>query len=362
MDIRDWKSLILAGGLWAAVTCFAGCGGGETDPSGAGGSTAAEGADGGLSELTGKILIDGSSTVYPISEAVAAGFREPFPNVDVPVAISGTGGGFKRFTKAETDISDASRPIKAKEFEACREAGVDFLEIPVAYDGLTIVVNPENDWADQLTVDELKAIFLEEQAAKTWKEVNDAWPDTEIKIYAPGTDSGTFDYFKEVVAGDEGSMRKDMSVSEEDNQLVTGVAGEKGAIGFFGAAYFFNNQEKLKALKIVNPENGTAVAPEPATIESGEYAPFSRPLFIYVNIDSLKRPEVKKFVEYYLDNAAEKATQVGYVGLPSELYERARKHYEDRIGGTHFLDADGNKQEGSLTELYEAEKVTPVIK
>lgn len=302
--------------------------------------------------LSGKVEIDGSSTVYPISEGIAESFEKDNPGIKVTVGQSGTGGGFKRFTKNEIDISDASRPIKAEEHQACEENKVEYIELPIAYDGLTIVVNKENDFVEQLAVDDLKKIYLANSAAKTWKDVNPAWPDLAIKVFSPGTDSGTFDYFfKDVVAADGQSARSDMSTSEDDNQLVTGVAGEKGAIGFFGASYYFTNKDKLKAVAIVNPK-GKAVLPSAETIESGEYAPFSRPLFIYVNLESAKRPEIKKFVAYYLKNAAEMANKVQYVALPDEISQRALEHYENRLTGTHYFDQEGNKRSGALAEIY----------
>lgn len=305
-----------------------------------------------FSKLRGTVVIDGSSTVAPISTEAASMFSEISPNVSVPVGVSGTGGGFKRFTKGETDISDASRPIKWKEFKQCQENGVEFIEIPVAYDGLTIITNKENDFVDTLTVDQLKQIFRGDMMAKKWSDVDSSWPDTEIKIFAPGTDSGTFDYFKEVMVGkDEATIRGDMSVSEDDNHIVTGVANTTNAIGFLGAAYYFENTDKLKCVKIVNPE-GDAIAPTPETIESGAYAPFSRPLFIYVNRKSAKRPEVKVFVSHYLENAADMAEAVGYVGLPDDIYDSASKHFIEGITGTHFWKADGEKAEGSLIDLY----------
>lgn len=323
-------------------------------------SELSEGGDSELTQIEGQVVIDGSSTVAPISEAAAESFEQVFKNVKVTVATSGTGGGFKRFTKGETDISDASRPIKNSEFEACKKNGVSFVELPIAYDGLSIVVNRENDFIEQLTVDDLKKIFLREGGATTWKDVNPEWPDLAIKIYAPGTDSGTFDYFfGDVVAKDEENEhpRDDMSVSEDDNVLVTGVAGEKGAIGFFGASYYFANKDKIKAVKIVDPKTNVAVAPTPDTIESGEYAPFSRPLFIYIKDDSLKRPEVKQFIEFYLKNAPSLAKKVDYVPLPDAIYDLARSHYEDRLMGTHFLTSELEKRSGTLAELYTSDNL-----
>ncbi len=306
-------------------------------------------------ELKGAIAIDGSSTVYPITEAVAEEFRNEAAGVRVTVGISGTGGGFKRFAIGETDISDASRPIKDKEFNAAIENGVEFIEIPVSYDGLSIVINKENTWATDITIDELKKIYLEKHAAKTWQDVRADWPAEPIKAFGAGTDSGTYDYFKEVVAGEGDAIRPDMSTSEDDNVLVTGVAGNKGAIGFFGCAYYFENQDKLGVLAIVNHE-GKAVKPAPTTVEDGSYNPFSRPLFIYVNRDSADRPEVDAFVKFYLDNAAKLADEVGYVRLPSSVYEAARQRFENRVTGSCYWDADMKAIKGPVTKVYQAGK------
>lgn len=310
----------------------------------------------GLANLTGKVEIDGSSTVAPISMAAADAFKKKCPKVSVPVLISGTGGGFKRFVIGEIDVSDASRPIKKAEFDSAEKEGVKFLELPVAYDGLTVVVHKENTWCKQLTVDQLKKIFRADTAAKTWKDVDPSWPDREIKIFAPGTDSGTFDYFKEVVAAD-GAIRDDISVSEDDNQLVLGVAKTTDAIGFFGVAYFMENQDKLSAVQIVNPQTNKAVSPTNETIESGEYAPLSRPLFIYVNAKSVRRPEVKVFVEHYLNSAADLAKTVGYVPLPAEAYIRAKEILRTRKTGTTYLDAAGKSRSGALLDVYKLENL-----
>lgn len=306
----------------------------------------------GLKNLEGKVVIDGSSTVAPMSIEAADRFLKKCPKVKVPVGVSGTGGGFKRFTVGETDISDASRPINAKEFKKCVENGVEFVELPVAYDGLTIVLNKNNDWAETLTVDQLKMIFRDDIRAKKWSDVDKSWPAEEIKMFAPGTDSGTFDYFKEIVVGKEdASIRDDMSVSEDDNILVNGVANNEFAIGFFGAAYYFENTDKLKAAKIVNPD-GQAVGPAPSAIENGSYNPFSRPLFIYVNAKSLRRPEVRTFVQFYLENAADIAEEVGYVGLPDEISEAAMSRFRGKKTGTHFIDEKYEKRSGPVSELY----------
>ncbi len=310
------------------------------------------------SSLLGTIEIDGSSTVYPISEAAASGFNKKYPNVKVNVGVSGTGGGFKRFTKGETDISDASRPIKNGEFSAAKDGGVRFYEIPVAYDGLTLVVHKSNDWIDHLTLDEIKKIFTTEGGAKTWSQVRSGWPNQPIQIFAPGTDSGTFDYFKEVVVGSgEGSLRSDMSTSEDDNVLVTGVSGSPNAIGFFGVAYYEENQDKLKSVAVVNPETGDPVSPTATTIEDGSYAPFSRPLFIYINEKSFRRPEVRAFVGYYLQSAPMLAKSTGYVALPEAIYREGMARCMKRGTGTHYLDGDLEKRSGPVTDLYKAENL-----
>jgi len=324
-----FKTSVLA----TAVTGMVMCAAGSQDPA----------------RMSGSISIDGSSTVEPITKAVAEEFRELAPGIRVTVAVSGTGGGFKRFALGETDISDASRPIKKEEMDAAKANGIEFIELPVAYDGLSIVVHPSNDWVDYLTVDEIKKIFLASEAAKNWSDVRAGWPNQRIKIFAPGTDSGTFDYFKEVMAGD---IRADMSVSEDDNVLVTGVAGDANSLGFFGFAYYIENQDKLKVVPIVNPKLSTPVTPSHDSIESGEYAPFSRPLFIYVNKKSATRPEVREFVEFYLAEAADLVDEVGYVALPEDIYEAAESNFKANRTGTKFLTADGKKAEGSLRDIY----------
>jgi phosphate transport system substrate-binding protein len=313
--------------------------------------------EGGLADLRGRVVIDGSSTVFPLVEAVADHFRKEFPRVNVTIAVSGTGGGFKRFTQGETDISNASRPIKWEEFEQCQLNDISFVELPLAFDGLTIAVNPENDWVQQLTVEQLQQIFLR-GGARTWRELNSAWPDLPIRVFSPGKDSGTYDYFMEVMVGDtSGSMRDDMSESENDNFLVTGVAGDKGAIGFFGAAYYFENQSKVRAVPIVNPETGMAVEPNAETIQDGSYAPFGRPVFFYVNVASLRRPEMKKFVQFQLKNAGELAASVGYVALPDDVYRLAEEHVAQRWTGTHYYQEPGHKRTGQLTEVFTRENL-----
>ncbi|MFT5300901.1 MAG: phosphate transport system substrate-binding protein [Mariniblastus sp.] len=307
--------------------------------------------------LFGSITIEGSSTVEPISNRAKETFNTSFPNVNISVSGQGTGNGFKALASKECDLSDASRPIKQKELTSCIEAGVNFYEVPVAYDGLTIVINNENNFVKQLTIEQLTQIFREDTAAKTWKQVNDAWPDEKISIYAPGIASGTHDYFVEVIGKkDKKGLRADdqTMLSEDDKALVTGVKGDKYAIGFFGFSYYDANKSELQAVPIVNPETEDAVTPSMPTIETGEYAPFSRPLFIYVNTESYQRAEVKEFVDNYLENIVDVVKDAGYVPLPNSIYEAVKERIAKDMPGSHYLDADGNKREGSLTEVFQA--------
>ena len=311
------------------------------------------------STLLGEININGSSTVLPISNAIKEMFEKVNPKVDIKVGGDGTGNGFEDFQGKRTDISDASRPIKPGEFEKCKAAGVEFVELPVAYDGLTIVVHPDNDWANELTVQQLKKIFVGESHAKTWQEVDSSWPDEEIKIFAPGTGSGTYDYFREVVTkGEEEELHQNMSLNEDDNILVQGVAGNKFSLGFFGVAYYEANKDSLKAVKVVNPSDGQAYLPTTENIAANKYAPFSRPLFIYVNTESLNRAEVQAFVTFYLDNVSEACESVGYVRLPAEIIDTSKANFEGVVTGTHFVDADGNSRSGPLTKNFVADNLT----
>ncbi|TWU66714.1 Phosphate-binding protein PstS precursor [Crateriforma conspicua] len=336
-------------GLAALALAVAGCNSSTTTPTAETGEA--------QSNLVGNIEIDGSSTVQPISNAVQEQFRDVAPGVSITVSGKGTGNGFKRFALKETDISGASRPIKPSELESCREAGVEFVELPVAYDGLTFVIHPENDWVESLTVEQLTKIFADDNPVSKWNEIDESWPDETINIFAPGTGSGTYDYTKEVLA-DEIGLRKDMSLNEDDNILVQGVAGNRYSIGFFGVAYFEENQDKLKAVPIVNPEDGTAYMPTTENISGNKYAPFSRPLFIYVNAESLDKAEVATFVDYYLTNVPETCEKVGYVKLPEELLARARENYENVVLGTHYVDESGEKRGGPLADIFVAENLT----
>lgn len=316
--MKNVKKIFLAFVMSTLLVVVAACGNND-DEKGA--------ADG--EKLSGEVRIDGSSTVAPIMEAVAEEYSAEQPDVKASVGISGTGGGMEKFTKGETDLSNASRPMKDEEKEAAEENDVEFLELNVAYDGISIVVNKDNDFVDQLTMDELRKIFLEEGGVKKWSEVRDGWPEEEIKIYSPGTDSGTYDYFDEVIL-EEKEMKKDAQRSEDDNVLVTGVAGDKNAIGFFGFAYYEENKDKLKVVPIYGGE-GKAVEPTKETINSGEYSPLSRPLFTYVSVKSLERAEVKDFIEFMNENAGDLAEEVGYVKMPDEEYEKNIKAIEDAV-------------------------------
>lgn len=286
------------------------------------------GADAGADGLSGAVAIDGSSTVFPISEAVAEEFQIANPGVRVTVGISGTGGGFKKFCSGETDISDASRSIKETEIEACEANGIEPIEIAVAWDGLTVVRNPANDWATCMTVDELKRVWQPGSSIARWNEIRPEWPDTEIELYGPDTDSGTFDYFTEAIVGEEDASRDDYTASADDNVLVVGVEGDEGSLGYFGFAYYDESADKLGAVAVDNGDG--CVLPSRETIESGTYAPLSRPMFIYVKPDALARPEVRAFVEFYLDNVATLVPEVGYVPLAAERYDEMRARVAER--------------------------------
>ena len=270
--------------------------------------------------LSGEIVIDGSSTVYPVTVAAAEDFRKEHPHVQIPVGISGTGGGFKKFTAGETVVSDASRPIKDSERELAAQNGITFIELAVAYDGLSVLVNPDNDWASCLTTDQLHEIWKPDSEITSWNQVDPSYPNLDIVLYGPDADSGTFDYFTEEINGDTGIIRDDFFPAVDDNVLVQGIAGDRGALGYFGYAYYVANTDKLK---LVGVDGGSGcIEPNETTINDGSYSPLSRPLYIYVNIPALSRPEVKAFVDYYLANAADLAASVGYVGLPQPLYDQ----------------------------------------
>lgn len=284
-----------------------------------------------VSGLSGTIRVDGSSTVYPLTEAVAEEFQKANPNVRVTVGTSGTGGGFKKFCAGEIDICDASRPIKEEEAKACAAGGINPIELPVAYDGLAVLVNPANDWVDHLTVEELAKIWEPESKVKKWSDVRKGWPNAPIVLYGPGTDSGTFDYFTEEILGESGRSRSDFMASEDDNVLVHGISGDKNALGYFGYAYYVENQDKLKLVPIDSGKG--PVLPSEKTIREKSYAPLSRPLFIYVNAKQASRPEMDAFVQFYLKETPTLVHDVGYIALEDAAYTKARERFASALGG-----------------------------
>lgn len=274
-----------------------------------------------LEALSGAIQIDGSSTVYPLSEAVAEEFRTVAPDVNVTVGLAGTGGGFQKLCRGEIDINDASRAIKDEEITACDEEGITYTSVTVAYDGMAVLVNPENTWVDELTVEELKMMWEPEaQGVVTkWNQIRPEWPDEEFHLYGPGTASGTFDYFTEEIVGEAGKSRGDYTASEDDNVLVQGIANDENALGFFGLAYYSENADKMRLVPI---DNGSgAILPSEETVKDGTYAPLSRPLYIYVTSTALERLEVAEFVKYYIQNVGELTSSVGYISLSDEEYQ-----------------------------------------
>ena len=273
-------------------------------------------------KLSGDIKIDGSSTVYPVTEAVAEEFRNVHPDVRVTVGVSGTGGGFKKFYRGETDISNASRPIKEKEAKLCDENNIDYLGLSVAYDGLAVIINPENDWVDYFTVEELNKIWHPDAQdnIKYWSQVREGWPNEELHLFGPGTASGTYDYFAEAICGKKVGTRGDYTASEDDHVLVQGISTDKFGLGFFGLAYYEENKDKLK---LVGVDNGSGIVqPTLETVSNGTYAPLSRPIFIYVKNSIKDRKEVQEFTKFYLENAANLVQDVGYIPLPSSEYEK----------------------------------------
>ena len=284
-----------------------------------------------------RVAIDGSSTVYPITEAVAEEFQKLHKGqVQVTVGISGTGGGFKKFCRGETDISDASRPILQKEIDACKAQNIEYIELPVAYDGLAVLVNPKNDWVKSLTVADLKKMWEPAAQGKimTWKDVRPEWPSAKQKLFGPGSDSGTFDYFTEAVNGKSKSSRGDFTASEDDNVLVQGISGDRYALGYFGLAYYEENKDKLKLVPI---DGGRGpISPSEKTVMDGTYAPLSRPLFIYINKESLAKPEVKEFADFYFRNAQKLIKQVKYIPLPANAYKLATERLAKQKTGSMF--------------------------
>ena len=339
-------SIVRASALTAVALGMAACGGG-TPPAQEGGAAAA------------LITIDGSSTVFPIAEAMAEEFGKANPSMRTPtVGISGTGGGFQKFCRGETDISTASRPIRPAEIEACRTAGVEYIEIPVAYDGLAIVVNPKNTWATTISVGELKTLWAPEAQGKVmrWNQVRASWPNREIRLFGAGVDSGTYDYFTEATVGKEGASRGDFTSSEDDNVIVQGVASDELALGFLPLAYVEANRDKLKIVPVDDgkADNGAGpIIPSARTVRDGTYQPLSRPLFVYVSRKAADRPEVQQFVEM-LFSRGDLVAEVGYIELTPQIYELARKHFADRKTGTAF--GEGGSQVGMTLEALLAKE------
>ncbi|PSP19685.1 MAG: phosphate-binding protein [Cyanobacteria bacterium QS_8_64_29] len=304
--------------------------GGESQPS----------QEGGGGEISGSVAVDGSSTVFPIAEAVAEEFQKEYQGVNVTVGVSGTGGGFKKFCRGDTDISDASRPIQAEEIEVCENNDIEYVEVPVGRDALAVLANPENDWASCLTTEELKTIFEPEAQGEitNWSDIRSEFPNQELSLYIPGTDSGTFDYFTETIVGEAGASRGDVTASEDDNVLVQGISDDVNALGYFGLAYYEENQDKLKPIAVDNGDG--CVEPSTQTAQSGEYTPLTRPLFMYINRESLEnKPQVEEFVSFLLASEnQELVSEVGYIPISDELYQKAQTRVEERKTGTMFED------------------------
>jgi len=284
------------------------------------------------------VKVDGSSTVFPVTEAVAEDFQKAKKQqIKVTVGISGTGGGFKKFCRNETDVSNASRPILKSEMADCQKAGIEYYELPVAFDALTVVINPKNTFIKQLTIAEMKKMWEPAAQGKVtrWNQVNPAWPDQPMKLFGPGADSGTFDYFTEAIVGKAKSSRGDFTASEDDNVLVQGVSRDVNGLGYFGYAYYIENKDKLKAVPIVN-DKGQPIEPSMAAVLKGSYNPLARPIFIYVNARSFGKPEVKEFVEFYMKHASKLAQEVKYVPLPDSAYRVALEHVQKGKKGTVF--------------------------
>ncbi|MHB8841712.1 MAG: phosphate ABC transporter substrate-binding protein [Candidatus Aquicultor secundus] len=319
---KKTKLVVIAAFALVVAIAIVGCGSsGDTSNSNTGSSEKGSNAS-----LSGNVKIDGSSTVFPISEAMAENFMKANPGVNVTVGSSGTGGGFKKFIAGETDISDASRPIKDKEKADAKKNGLEYIEIPVAYDGISLVTNKDNTWAKSITTAELKKIWEPGSKISTWKQVNPAWPDTKLSLYGPSSAHGTFDYFTDEINGGEGAIRTDYQVSEDYNVMVQGVEGDKGGLAFLGYAYYKQNENKLNILAV---DGGTGpVEPTEESIKDGSYKPLARPIFIYVSKKALERPEVKAFIQYYLTDGTKLVSDVGYIPLNSADYDKSLKLVE----------------------------------
>ncbi|NBD16555.1 MAG: phosphate ABC transporter substrate-binding protein PstS family protein [Cyanobacteria bacterium] len=338
------RRLIALASVGTLTFTLAACGGGQQAQNGGteGETTGASEED---SQLSGSVAVDGSSTVFPITEAMAEEFQQKHPDVRVTVGVSGTGGGFKKFCNGETDISDASRPIKEVEKEACAEAGIEYIELPVAFDAISVIKNPANDWAECLTTEELETMWRPDAQGQidNWNQVRDSFPDQRLSLYGPGVDSGTFDYFTEAIMGEGGASRGDYTASEDDNVIVQGVMSDQGGLGYLGLAYYEENQDELGAITIDdgNPDNGEGcIEPSTATVEEGTYQPLARPIFIYVRRSAAEeKPQVQAFIQFYMDAANRNlVSEVGYVALSDSIYQKALSRFEERKTGTVFED------------------------
>jgi len=324
--VKLYRHSRLVTGLVAGALILTACGGDNNDSAGTDDTTGAA-----SSELSGSVKVDGSSTVAPLSTAAAEFFAEEQPKVQVTVGTAGTGGGFEKFCVGETDISDASRPIKEEEAAICTENTIEYVEIPVANDALTVVVSTDNDWAECLTTEQLKAIWEPGSKVNSWKDVDPSFPDEKLELFGPGTDSGTFDYFTDAINGEEGASRTDYSPSEDDNVIVQGVSGSKGGLGYFGYTYFEENTDKLKAVEI--DSGAGCVAPSAETAQDGTYTPLARPLFIYPSKTAVTdKPEVNAFLEFYLANDAQIAEDAKYIPLNEEQKAAAQTAFDSLAG------------------------------
>ena len=307
-----WSRVILVTGFIFLVSCF--------------------------KQYKGRISIDGSSSVYPITEAVAEEYRNKHGDIRVTVGVSGTGGGFNKFARGEIDISNASRPIKESEIRACAKNNIGFIEIPVAYDGLAVVISQANEFVDYLTVEELKKMWEPSAQKKiiSWKQIRASFPDVPLRLYGAGTSSGTYDYFTEAIVGKAKSSRGDYTASEDDNVLVQGVSTDKGALGFFGLAYYVENKSKLKLVGIDARKGKGPVYPTDSTVRTGTYAPLSRPEFIYINAKAANSPTIQDFVRFYMENAPKLVEEIGYVPLPDEAYQLSYQRFLQKKTGSMF--------------------------
>ncbi|WP_078430240.1 PstS family phosphate ABC transporter substrate-binding protein [Alkalihalobacterium alkalinitrilicum] len=325
--MRFFKRSALTLGMASMMMIATACGAGGNETSGSGSTTDNSSSEPAQEEqqdqddatLSGEIAIDGSSTVFPILEAVSEEYTQVQPGVRAPVGVSGTGGGFKRFVVGETDMSNASRHIKEEEAELAKENSIEYIELELAYDGLSVVVSQENDFVDYLTVEELSKMWTDGTEVETWADVREGWPEEKIEFYSPGTDSGTFDYWKEVILGKDADLRRDATLSEDDNVLVNGTVASPYAIAYFGYAYYEENQDKLNIVPIDNGDG--AIIPTIETINDGTYAPLSRPIFTYVNVESVKRTEVYDYLKFLNEHVGDLALEVGYINLPQERYD-----------------------------------------